>query len=98
MSRLTQGRLALSVRGCHPLWPIFPDRSGSLKAATGLVRVRSPLLAESLLMSFPPGTEMFQFPGLAFEPLCIQGSKYFVSDEQISERQAIRIAPDSLTV
>ena len=24
--------------------------------ATGLVRVRSPLLAESLLMSFPPGT------------------------------------------
>ena len=23
-------------------------------------------------MSFPPGTEMFQFPGLAFEPLCIQ--------------------------
>ena len=43
-----------------------------LEAATGLVRVRSPLLAESLLMSFPPGTEMFQFPGLAFEPLCIQ--------------------------
>ncbi len=33
--------------------------------ATGLFRVRSPLLAESLLMSFPPGTEMFQFPGFA---------------------------------
>ncbi len=32
---------------------------------TGLVRVRSPLLTESLLMSFPPGTEMFQFPGFA---------------------------------
>ena len=32
---------------------------------TGLVRVRSPLLAESRLMSFPPGTEMFQFPGFA---------------------------------
>ena len=31
----------------------------------GLFRVRSPLLAESLLMSFPPGTEMFQFPGFA---------------------------------
>lgn len=31
----------------------------------GLVRVRSPLLTESLLLSFPPGTEMFQFPGLA---------------------------------
>ena len=34
-------------------------------AATGLVRVRSPLLTESRLMSFPPGTEMFQFPGFA---------------------------------
>ena len=32
---------------------------------TGLLRVRSPLLAESRLMSFPPGTEMFQFPGFA---------------------------------
>ena len=32
---------------------------------TGLIRVRSPLLAESQLMSFPPGTEMFQFPGFA---------------------------------
>ena len=31
----------------------------------GLLRVRSPLLAQSLLLSFPPGTEMFQFPGLA---------------------------------
>ena len=34
----------------------------------GLVRVRSPLLAESRLMSFPPGTEMFQFPGFASSP------------------------------
>src|SRR5512136_3098615 len=31
----------------------------------GLFRVRSPLLAESLLISLPPGTEMFQFPGFA---------------------------------
>ena len=38
----------------------------------GLVRVRSPLLAESRLMSFPPGTEMFQFPGFALKTLCIQ--------------------------
>ena len=26
---------------------------------------RSPLLRESLLISFPPGTEMFHFPGFA---------------------------------
>ena len=31
----------------------------------GLFRVRSPLLAESLLFSFPPGTEMVHFPGFA---------------------------------
>jgi hypothetical protein len=33
--------------------------------SNGLFHFRSPLLAESLLMSFPPGTEMFQFPGFA---------------------------------
>ena len=31
----------------------------------GLVRVRSPLLAESLLIYFPTGTQMFQFPAFA---------------------------------
>lgn len=31
----------------------------------GLIPVRSPLLRESRLISFPPGTEMFHFPGLA---------------------------------
>ena len=29
----------------------------------GLLRFRSPLLSESFLLSFPPGNEMFQFPG-----------------------------------
>ena len=42
------------------------------KAGFGLFRVRSPLLAESLLLSFPPGTEMVHFPGLARTRLCIQ--------------------------
>ena len=37
-----------------------------------LCPVRSPLLRASLLLSFPPGTEMFQFPGLALSNLCIQ--------------------------
>ena len=57
----------LRIRGYHPLWPDFPDRSAYPKPTTGLLRVRSPLLAESLLMSFPPGTEMFQFPGFALQ-------------------------------
>ncbi len=38
----------------------------------GLIRFRSPLLTESRLISFPPGTEMFQFPGFAPHGLCIQ--------------------------
>ena len=66
MSRPTRGpKSFLPVRGCHPLWRAFPDASGSYSSATGLVRVRSPLLTESLLMSFPPVTEMFQFTGFA---------------------------------
>ena len=36
--------------------------------ATGLFRVRSPLLTESRLMSVPPATEMFQFAGFASSP------------------------------
>ena len=51
-----------------------------MPARFGLVRVRSPLLTESLLLSLPPGTEMFQFPGLATLSLwiqlrCIRGSR-----------------------
>ena len=43
--------------------------------ATGLFRVRSPLLTESRLMSFPPATEMFQFAGFASRPYGF-GSRY----------------------
>jgi hypothetical protein len=64
--RLTRGPgTAFPIRGCHPLRPAFPDGSGTKLQATGLIRFRSPLLAESLLMSFPPATEMFQFAGFA---------------------------------
>ena len=40
-----------------------PRRNESLRF--GLFPVRSPLLRESLLMSFPGGTEMFHFPPFA---------------------------------
>jgi hypothetical protein len=33
---------------------------------------RSPLLGVSLLLSLPPGTEMFQFPGFPPPTLCVQ--------------------------
>ena len=55
----------LPVQDYHLLWCDFPDTSSSYNKAIGLVRVRSPLLTESRLISFPPGTEMFHFPGFA---------------------------------
>ena len=61
------------VRGYHPLRPPFPGRSVKSRAKScRLFRVRSPLLAESRLISVPPATEMFQFTGLAPSTLCIQ--------------------------
>ena len=67
--RPTQGSQPdIRIRGYHPLWPDFPDRSASSTETTGLLRFRSPLLPESRLMSVPPGTEMFQFPGFASTP------------------------------
>ena len=37
----------------------------------GLLPFQSPLLRESLLLSFPPGTKMFQFPGFSPLTLCV---------------------------
>ena len=45
------------IRGYHPLWPAFPDRSASVMAKLcWLIRFRSPLLSESRLISVPPAT------------------------------------------
>ena len=43
----------------------YYPRGASPRPGFGLLRFRSPLLAESLLFSFPAGTKMFQFPALA---------------------------------
>ncbi len=43
-----------------PTTPILPKQY-----RFGLFPFRSPLLGESLLISFPPGTQMFQFSGFA---------------------------------
>ena len=51
----------LEVHTMAPVIQPHPDESGWF----GLVRFRSPLLTESLLLSFPGGTEMFQFPPFA---------------------------------
>ena len=42
------------IRGYHPLWPDFPDRSAkSMAKSCRLFRFRSPLLSESRLISVP---------------------------------------------
>ena len=51
--------------------PVLQPRSVETERF-GLFPFRSPLLRESRLISFPPGTEMFHFPGLASSNLCIQ--------------------------
>ena len=61
------------VRGYHPLWPDFPDRSTrQLARSCRLFRFRSPLLSESRLISVPLLTEMFQFSRFAPHTLWIQ--------------------------
>ncbi len=69
------------LQDCHLLWFNFPEDSASrqfcdshVRGPTtpqgkpprfGLVPFRSPLLRKSIFLSFPVGTEMFQFPTLA---------------------------------
>ena len=61
------------VRGYHPLWRYFPEASTNATVIScRLFPFRSPLLWESRLISFPPGTKMFQFSGFASADLCIQ--------------------------
>ena len=73
------GAVDVCVPGYHRLWQVVPDRFGLVSCSHvavpqprsskpdrfRLIPVRSPLLRESRLLSLPPGTEMFQFPGFA---------------------------------
>ena len=53
------------IPGYHRLWPAFPDRFARTWPTFGLFPVRSSLLGESRLISFPAGTEIFQFSAFA---------------------------------
>ena len=61
---LLYGWPATAVQDFHLLRSTFPGRSYSY----WFIRFRSPLLTESLLLSFPPVNEMFQFTGFASIP------------------------------
>ena len=72
VSRLVPPR-PFRIRGCHPLWPDFPDRSArDMAKSRWLFRFRSPLLSESRLISLPLPTEMFQFRRFALPCLWIR--------------------------
>ena len=73
------GAVNVRLPGYHRLWRAFPGRFSLVPCSHvavpqprwsklhrfGLTPVRSPLLGGSRLLSFPPGTEMFHFPGFA---------------------------------
>src|SRR5581483_295911 len=68
--RLNAGGHRADLRPC-PTWPYNPAPATAAALARtrfGLLRVRSPLLAESRLISVPRGTKMFQFPRFPSEP------------------------------
>ena len=73
-------RLSLAMAGLSSPLPLpnhesrLPVLQPRMDESTrfGLFPVRSPLLGESRLISFPSGTEMFHFPELASCNLCIQ--------------------------
>ena len=67
---LRLGWFLITSLACAVLRPTTPREPKPSRF--GLFRFRSPLLTESRLLSFPPGTEMVHFPGFASPCLCIQ--------------------------
>ena len=55
----------------RPHNPLQATLAGLAPEGFGLIRVRSPLLTESLLFSLPQGTEMVHFPWFASPRLCV---------------------------
>ena len=73
--RLTAHLVTLLPASSAGKFPSYDCISSLRTKHSGLFRVRSPLLTESQLFTFPPGTEMFYFPGCA--PQLTSGSPWF---------------------
>lgn len=69
-------RTSLRHAGRHdkegPTTPHMQPLPGITHIRFSPIRVRSPLLTESLLFSLPVGTEMFHFPTFPLPSLCVQ--------------------------
>ena len=75
-NRSTTYQICNSVQGLVPLpsaptTPTWQRHQALPPGRFGLVPFRSPLLRELLLLSFPVGTEMFQFPTFPLPVLCV---------------------------
>ena len=103
------------LRGYHPLWHSFPGNFNAISLDVhstlhishnfhcgirfALFPLRSLLIRESRLFSFPPGTKMFQFPGYTFLVSCL--AKNFPKWKQFlirtSRDQSLHAAPSRLS-
>ena len=77
--------LSRPLRSLLPSPTRNPATPADESAGLGYIRVRSPLLAESLLISSPRGTEMFHFPRFA-------SATYFIQS-RMQRYGPLRIAP-----
>ena len=71
-TRAALARRCLQTPPCDPTTPRTQRLQASARTGFGLFPFRSPLLGESILLSLPPGTKMFQFPGFPPRTLCVQ--------------------------
>ena len=67
-----------------PTTPMMQPLPGITHHRFSLIRVRSPLLPESLLFSLPVGTEMFHFPTFPPHALCVQAQVTGLSSSWVS--------------
>ena len=72
-------RLANWFVTCRPCGPTCPYNPTVQARWFGLFRVRSPLLAESLLFSVPAGTEMVHFPAFSSTAYVFSGGSFGIS-------------------
>ena len=72
ISRLGNSSTVPAYRQSGPTTPTWQRHRAITPCRFRLFPFRSPLLRESLLLSSPRGTEMFQFPRLPHLALCVQ--------------------------
>jgi hypothetical protein len=83
---------------CPHCWSHYPTSAtppGLALTWFGLYPLRSPLLGVSRLLSFPDGTEMFQFPSFPPPTLCIQAGVTLHDECRVSPFGHLRIEAQS---